>query len=574
MRKKKRVESESTALRQRAERVLSSRPIKPSAHTDVWKLVQDLHIYQIELEMQNEELRRTQLQLQKARDRYADLYNFTPAGYFTLNRKGVIQEMNLRASMLLGIPRATLIHQPLIRFVVPAEQITFAFHCKDVFLTGKKQSCDLRFLAPGSVPLFLHIESQAYHDATTGALTFCRTALFDITEQKKVAEERDRLASSWRLLLESTGEGIFGFDQEGLFTFINKAGAEMLGYKPEDLLGKPMHELIHFCRQDGTAVPYIDSLVYRACRKGESQRVENEVFWRADGVAIPVAYSCYPLIDRGTIRGAVVGFTDVSERKGAEKQLLDTLDRVRILSQRLDAVREDERTRIARELHDELGVRLTYIKLQLARLHTLPEGSLFPREMMEERILSMTDQVDTTIAELQRLVTELRPGVLDDLGLVAALEWQSRDFERRSGIRCVFEAAQEEIELDHACATAAFRICQEALTNVMRHAKATSVRVLLAEENGNLLLEIHDDGQGICPAKLTDPASFGLLGMRERARSLGGQFEIAGSPGKGTTVTVKLPRLAATSPSPPFQQAGMGDAEPTAAGSENDGFVS
>jgi len=171
-------------------------------------------------------------------------------------------------------------------------------------------------------------------------------------------------------------------------------------------------------------------------------------------------------------------------------------------------------------------------------------------------------------------VTELRPGVLDDLGLVAAIEWQSRDFERRSGIRCLCEAVQEEIELDHTCATAAFRICQEALTNVMRHAKATSVRVLLAEENGDLLLEIHDDGQGISPAKVTDPTSFGLLGMRERANRLGGQVEIASSPGKGTTVTVRLPRLAATSPSPPVQQAGMGDAEPTAAGSENDGFVS
>ena len=107
-----------------------------------------------------------------------------------------------------------------------------------------------------------------------------------------------------------------------------------------------MHELVHFRRQDGTAVPYIDSLVYRACRKGESQRVENEVFWRADGVAIPVAHSCYPLIERGTVTGAVVVFTNVSERRRAEKQLQNTLERVRILSQRLDAVREDERTRI------------------------------------------------------------------------------------------------------------------------------------------------------------------------------------------------------------------------------------
>src|SRR5262249_31723895 len=165
--------------------------------------------------------------------------------------------------------------------------------------------------------------------------------------------------------------------------------------------------------------------------------VDNEVFWRTDGTAFPVVYSSYPLIERGTITGAVVVFTNVAERKRAERHLQDTLDRVRTLSHRLDAVREDERTQIARELHDELGVRLTCLKMDLARLHTLREGSLFPREKMDEKIVSMIEHVDTTIAELQRLVAALRPGVLDDLGLVAAIEWQSRDFERRSGIRCV-----------------------------------------------------------------------------------------------------------------------------------------
>src|SRR5262249_23125847 len=201
MRKKKRVQSESTALRQRAERALARRPIKRSTYTDLRRLVQDLHVYQIELEMQNEELRRTQLALQTARDRYAELYNFTPAGYFTLDRKGVIKEANLRATMLLGIPRGNLIRQPLIRFVVPGDQVTFAYHCKDVFLKGKKQSCDLSFFGPGGIRRVFHLESHAFPDEATKVLIYCRTALFDITEQKNVAEERNRLASGWRLLL-------------------------------------------------------------------------------------------------------------------------------------------------------------------------------------------------------------------------------------------------------------------------------------------------------------------------------------------------------------------------------------
>src|SRR5262249_52983709 len=155
-----------------------------------------------------------------------------------------------------------------------------------------------------------------------------RTALFDITEQKNVAEERNRLASGWRLLLDSTGEGICGVDREGRFTFINKAGTEMLGSKPEELLGKSMHELVHHSRPDGSPYPSKDSLD-SAFRKGETQHVENEVFWRRDGTAFPVAYSSYPLIERGTITGAVVVFANVAERKRTEKQLQDTLDRVR-----------------------------------------------------------------------------------------------------------------------------------------------------------------------------------------------------------------------------------------------------
>lgn len=160
---------------------------------------------------------------------------------------------------------------------------------------------------------------------------------------------------------------------------------------------------------------------------------------------------------------------------------------------------------------------------------------------LEEKILSMTEQVDTTIAAVQGLVAELRPGVLDDLGLVAAIEWQCRDFERRSGIRCVLDFKQEDIPLDSMRATAAFRICQEALTNVLRHAAAKEIRVRLELVDRQLLLDIQDDGQGISPEKVCDVRSFGLLGMRERADAVGGVLQIVGLPGLGTTVSLRLP---------------------------------
>jgi PAS domain S-box-containing protein len=341
------------------------------------------------------------------------------------------------------------------------------------------------------------------------------------------------------LLLESTGEGIYGIDLNGRCTFINQAAARMLGYQPSELLGEPMHELVHHSRPDGSRFPSEECRIYQSFRSGQGCQVDDEVLWRKNGTAYPVQYSSFPIMEDETIIGAVVTFTDITELKRSEEQLQRTLSQVRTLSQRLEVVREDERTRIARELHDELGVRLTCLKMDLSRLR--PTMNHTARPKVEEKIFSMIEQVDTTIAAVQGLVAELRPGVLDDLGLVAAIEWQCRDFERRSGTRCLVDSSEEDIPLDSAKATAAFRICQEALTNVVRHARAKEIRVHLDKLDRELLLEIHDDGQGILPEKVTDARSLGLLGMRERAGAVGGALQIVGRPGEGTTLTLRLP---------------------------------
>lgn len=374
-----------------------------------------------------------------------------------------------------------------------------------------------------------------------GHVTAVSAIVRDITERKRAEEERQKLVKDRLLLLESTGEGIYGLDLEGRCTFMNRAAASMLGYHPEDLLGKPTHDRIHHSFPDGSRYPREECRIYQSFRSGQGCQVDDEVLWRKDGTSFPVAYLAFPVVEQETIVGAVVTFTDITERKRGEEQLQRTLGELRTLSQRLDLIREEERTRIARELHDELGVRLTCLKLDLARLLSLMAGSLFPRDTMEEKVRAMMAEVDATIASVQRLVVQLRPGILDDLGLVAAIEWQCQDFEQRSGTRCVCKASTEAIGLDRAHATVAFRICQEALTNVARHARATSVRVLIEEAHGELLLEIHDDGRGITPEQLTDSSSLGLLGMRERARSLGVLLDIAGRPGKGTTVRLRLP---------------------------------
>jgi PAS domain S-box-containing protein len=321
------------------------------------------------------------------------------------------------------------------------------------------------------------------------------------------------------------------------FVRFNKAGEELLGHARRNLIGKsdydffPADEADFFTRADRNVL-----------RNREVLDIPEEpILTKGKGLRY-LHTKKIPIVDENDHPLYLLGISeDITERKRAENELQRSFELLRTLSQRLEVVREQERTRIARELHDELGVRMTCMKMDLARLLAMMRDPLFPREKMEEKIRSMGTEVDTTIAEVQRLASELRPGLLDDLGLVAAIEWQCQDFERRSGIRCLCEASFDEIKISPSRATAAFRICQEALINIARHARATFVRVLVKESGDDVLIEVQDNGQGIPAEKVNEAGSLGLLGMKERSMAIGGRLEIAGWPGKGTTVTLRFP---------------------------------
>lgn len=230
-------------------------------------------------------------------------------------------------------------------------------------------------------------------------------------------------------------------------------------------------------------------------------------------------------------------------RRRAREQLRRSHKQLRALSVHLQHVREAEQIRIAREVHDELGQSLTGLKLQLTWLASrLPKQS----KRLHEKAQSMAANIDETIRAIRRIATELRPGVLDTAGLTAALEWQANQFQTQTGIVCEVKAETKDTLWDQELNTAFFRIFQEALTNVIRHARATKVAVRLAEADGQVVLEVKDNGRGISAAKIHNTKSIGLLGLRERAALLGGTLRIEGERGQGTTLTIRIPKKSRT----------------------------
>jgi len=379
------------------------------------------------------------------------------------------------------------------------------------------------------------------------------------------------VAQAWRdplaLLLASTGEGIYGVDLDGCCVFINPAGAEMIGYQPEQLIGLNMHDITHHTRADGSGYPEQDCPIFNAFRQGLPCRIDSEVFWRRDGSAFPVEYSSHPVIEDGQVRGAVVTFVDITDRKRAAnalqrakdeleqrvaertRDLATALQQVRELAAWSERVREEERTRIAREVHDELGSLLVALKMDVnwmdkrlsEQTQRSPDAAEDMRSRMRCKCQNMSRLIENAVDNVGRIITDLRPSILDHQGLWAALEWQAQEFVASAELAldwCM--TVDEALELPEPQAMAVFRIFQEMLSNVGRHARARHLRVAIGVVGAELFLQVEDDGVG-APAQAFEAANaYGVMGMRERARHFGGQIEVHSAPGQGTRMRLTL----------------------------------
>lgn len=222
------------------------------------------------------------------------------------------------------------------------------------------------------------------------------------------------------------------------------------------------------------------------------------------------------------------------QKKQVYERLVKSESEVRSFAKHLNKVLEDERARLAREIHDELGQQLAGIKLSISTLRKHPAG----KDSFDESIRELLSAIDATIQDLRKIATELRPGILDSLGLAASLQWLVMEFNKKNAVVCQFSTDVEDIRFSKSVSIGLFRICQEALTNISKHSGATEAGVELIREGGNLQLKIHDNGKGIHSGEFKNPFSTGLLGMRERVKDMGAKLNVESGLGKGTMIIV------------------------------------
>jgi len=376
------------------------------------------------------------------------------------------------------------------------------------------------------------IEETASRDETGDLIN----AFAKMTKEIRQSQEQLRESEEEnRSIVTNAMDGIITFDKTGTIQSFNSAAEKDFYYKEEEIIGKNIKLLMpepYPSEHDGYIQNYLNTGVARII--GVPREVPGQ---RKDGSIFPLEISISKMRKEG--QQMFIGIArDITERKKAEAQLEQTTEQLRTLFAQQESLREEERERIARDVHDNLGQILMTLKFDLSDLLEKIHPDM---KELEEKTRLIIRTVDSTIDSVQKILIEMRPQILDIMGLSPAVEWQALEFQNRTGIVCEIRVSLENIELDKKKSLVLFRIFQEALRNVGRHAKADKVVVKL-EESENYLLEIQDNGCGMDSDKINNVKSLGLLGIRERARSLGGEAVISSIPGKGTTVLVNLPK--------------------------------
>jgi PAS domain S-box-containing protein len=483
-----------------------------------------------------------ELALRESEERYRSLYHNTPAMLHSIDSNGCLISVSDYWVEVLGYAREEVVGRKLTDFFTESSRR----HAEETvlpqfFKTGYCKDIPYRFVKKNGDIIDILLSAISEQDAKgkpIRSLAIC----VDVTERNraekalKIAKEKlshyskdlerqvRKQTKEITSILEYTPAVVYIKDKDGKYVLVNSRFEELFSFKNEEVRGKTDYDIF----PQETADQFRNNDL-QVLSKKLSYQVEEQVPIN-DGIHTYLSVK-FPIYDEAGAASGVCGIsTDITAVKKAQEQL-------RRLSVSVMDSQEKERTAVARELHDELGQLLTALQMDLVSL----QNRLSNKDpKVAERVVTMSKLIDETIEEVRSMAIRLRPGVLDTLGLVDALEWYTTDFEKRTGTTCVFEHFDVP-SIKDTLATAAYRIAQEALTNVTRHAAAKQVNVNLRAENGVLSLSVVDDGRGFNIAVLSENEALGVAGMRERATLVGGELEVRSQMNKGTEVHFRVP---------------------------------
>ena len=454
----------------------------------------------------------------------------------TVDENQHIVMINPAAQRLFGCSAADALGDSLGRFIPTRHRKAHAAQVRQFDQAGTSErpmgerSRVVGLRADGKeLPLDITISRLDVIDSL-GPRRFFTALICDLSEINRLRDDIDSLNQRLRDIFEMAPIAIWIIDSD-LIVFANRACATLFGAaKHQDLVGRSIYSLL-----GPQAQISIRRAVEQALTSEKPVSAGSEKLATLDGAVREVEIAVAALPDHGRTTVQMV-ITDITRMTQERRTLERSRQELRQLSASLVDAREEERRRIARELHDELGQRLTALHMELSNL--IPPGQ---DAAISNRIKTMLGMVDDTVASVRRIATELRPLMLDDLGLASAVEWLADGWAKRMGIRVTLDMGADDPTLSEAQTIALYRMVQEALTNVARHAKATKVKIRMRKELHELVLTVRDNGVGFSEELMHREGTHGLMGIRERADMLGGQLEIGNARGGGGCLTVRLP---------------------------------
>lgn len=551
------------ALRRRAEK-LANKLAAAHADADIQRLLHELEVHQIELEMQNTELRRARDESEALLEKYTELYDFAPVGYFTLSADGTIRLANLTGASMVGSERSNLMGRSFGIFLAHTQRVGFKTFLKQVFAAETKQSGEFEL---ADEKLGIRIVSVVAQHHSNGLE--CSTMVKDITTNR-LAQEQIRVSENrYRRLFEAAHDGVLLVDPAtNRIVDANPFITRLLKYSREQLVGRELFE-IGLLKDE-----VVSRKMFRELKKSHEVRYENLPMKSRMGrhKDVEVVANLYQEDGQPMIQ---LNIRDITERKLAEaiarrnlsleqaivrKEKIEENLRVqrdeqsrvlklaraqqkqlRDLSHRILNAQEEERKRISRELHDVIAQTLVGINVHLAVLN---KGSATPPATFRRQLAKTQKLVTKAVGIVHDFARQLRPTMLDDLGLIPTLQMFMERFMADTGIRASLKTSAKVNESATMALTVLYRIAQEALTNVARHSKASRVDITIVSLEKTIRMAITDDGQGfqvIGKSGSRKKSRLGLIGMRERAEMIGGSLLVDSKPGGPTTVTVEIP---------------------------------